>query len=282
MGALEAPSILRLEFRNDPSKHVVLLTVDLLGQSDFLVALRSRLASDQESHALVFVHGYNVNFEDAARRTAQISYDLGFKGVPILYSWPSQGAIHKYLEDDANSTWSANHLEHFLELLAKNTNGKKVFLIAHSMGGKLLTESLARLAQRLPALVPTFAEVVLAAPDIDAGYLRDTLAPRMLKAGANITLYASSEDVALRASRLFRGDLPRAGEAGQRLTLIPGIRTIDASGMGTDFLNHSYVVENRSILSDIFHLLRGSSSPNYRAGLVDAQSGGITYWRFRR
>ena len=27
---------------------------------------------------LVFVHGYNVGFEDAARRAAQLAYDLNF------------------------------------------------------------------------------------------------------------------------------------------------------------------------------------------------------------
>ena len=31
--------------------------------------------------ALIFFHGYNVAFEEAARRTAQIVYDLGFVGT---------------------------------------------------------------------------------------------------------------------------------------------------------------------------------------------------------
>jgi esterase/lipase superfamily enzyme len=35
--------------------------------------------------ALVFVHGYNVNFNDAVRRAAQIAYDLEFAGIPMVY-----------------------------------------------------------------------------------------------------------------------------------------------------------------------------------------------------
>ena len=35
--------------------------------------------------AFVFIHGFNVAFEDAVMRTAQIAYDLGFDGAPILY-----------------------------------------------------------------------------------------------------------------------------------------------------------------------------------------------------
>ena len=48
----------------------------------------------------VFVHGYNVTFEGAAQRTAQIAYDLKFSGAPIFYSWPSQARTLEYTVDD--------------------------------------------------------------------------------------------------------------------------------------------------------------------------------------
>ena len=34
---------------------------------------------------------HGVTFKDAARRTAQMAYDLGFPGAPVFYSWPSAG-----------------------------------------------------------------------------------------------------------------------------------------------------------------------------------------------
>jgi esterase/lipase superfamily enzyme len=39
-----------------------------------------------ERQALVFVHGYNVGFEDALKRIAQIAFDLDFRGACLLFS----------------------------------------------------------------------------------------------------------------------------------------------------------------------------------------------------
>jgi esterase/lipase superfamily enzyme len=38
--------------------------------------------------AVVFVHGYNVTFADAALRAAQIGFDLSIKGAMAFFSWP--------------------------------------------------------------------------------------------------------------------------------------------------------------------------------------------------
>jgi esterase/lipase superfamily enzyme len=59
----------------------------------------ARVNKSGKKSAFIFVHGYNVTFEDAARRTAQMSYDLSFDGAPVFYSWPSQGSLGDYLKD---------------------------------------------------------------------------------------------------------------------------------------------------------------------------------------
>jgi hypothetical protein len=89
MGELEGPSILRLEFRNDPAKHIVLVETKIEQPGQFFRQVSERMAHSKAREALVFVHGFNTDFERAARRTAQLAYDLGFDGAPILYSWPS-------------------------------------------------------------------------------------------------------------------------------------------------------------------------------------------------
>ena len=88
MGELEAPSIWRLEFREDPAKHVVLQKTTVTSEDAFYADLAARVRRSEAANAFVFVHGYTVTFEDAARRTAQITYDLGFDGAPTFYSWP--------------------------------------------------------------------------------------------------------------------------------------------------------------------------------------------------
>jgi len=84
MGELEAPSIWKLEFRETPTKHVVLLDVSVLKEDKFFYDLSARVRSSTNADAFIFIHGYNVTFEDAAKRTAQMSYDLGFDGAPVF------------------------------------------------------------------------------------------------------------------------------------------------------------------------------------------------------
>jgi esterase/lipase superfamily enzyme len=92
--------------------------------------------------------------------------------------------------------------------------------------------------------------LVLAAPDIDADTFKE-LAAAFQKLSGRVTLYESSKDKALQASRKVHGN-PRAGEP---LLIIPGMDTIDASASDTDFLAHSYFSDNWPLLSDIHSLL---------------------------
>ena len=78
MGQLESPSVWRLEFREDPEKHIVVLGTAISSKDKFFSDVAARVRQSPRNSSLVFVHGYNVTFEDAAKRTAQITYDLGF------------------------------------------------------------------------------------------------------------------------------------------------------------------------------------------------------------
>jgi esterase/lipase superfamily enzyme len=282
MGKLEAPSVWKLEFRADPDKHVVLLDVDALDPTAFFAAISQRVQKSARKSALVFVHGYNVSFEDAARRTAQIAYDLGFEGAPAFYSWPSQGEVAKYTIDENNVAWSATNLERFLAAFAERSDAERVFLIGHSMGTRALTQAYAALLATKPSLKSKFVEVILAAPDIDAEIFKRDIAPALLAGQAPVTLYASSEDVPLKASKAVHG-APRAGDSGANMVLVPGIEYIDSTGMGTDFMNHSYFAQNRSIVSDIFYIVHNGLRAPVRAGLEPvAVPPGMTYWKFKR
>jgi esterase/lipase superfamily enzyme len=92
--------------------------------------------------AFVFVHGYNVSFEDAARRTGQMAFDLNFIGAPIFYSWPSNGTVAAYLQDETNVAWSAPHFRTFLALLSERSGAERIHVIAHSMGNRLVCDAI--------------------------------------------------------------------------------------------------------------------------------------------
>ncbi|WP_197706826.1 alpha/beta hydrolase [Sterolibacterium denitrificans] len=281
MGELESPSIWRLEFREDPAKHVVLLRAAVASKDRFFADVAERVRRSQAGSAFVFVHGYNVTFEDAARRTAQITYDLGFDGAPTFYSWPSRGATPAYTVDEQNIEWAQANLRNFLEDFFTRSDAEHVYLIAHSMGNRALTRAVASLLADKPALRRRLSEVILTAPDIDAEVFRRDIAPALTAAGRPVTLYASSADKALIASRKVHG-YARAGDSGNGLVVVPGIETVDATQVDTSLLGHSYFAETRSVLSDMFYLIRDNKRADQRFGLrpVDAQAG--RYWEFKQ
>lgn len=281
MGELESPSIWRLEFREDPAKHVVLLSTAITSKDKFFADVAVRVRQSTRSSAFLFVHGYSVTFEDAAKRTAQISYDLGFEGAPVFYSWPSQGTTLTYTVDEQTIEWSQANLRSFLDDFFTRSDAQSVYLIAHSMGNRSLTRAVASLLTEKPALRSRLKEVILTAPDIDADVFKQDIAPVLTATGRPVTLYASSEDLALVASRKIHG-YPRAGDSGQGLVVVPGIETIDATRVDTSLLGHSYFAEARSVLSDMFYLIRNGQRADQRFGLrrADVQAG--RYWEFKR
>jgi esterase/lipase superfamily enzyme len=115
------------------------------------------------------------------------------------------------------------------------------------MGNRGVTRALINLAKKDPDGVKRIKEVILAAPDIGATYFTEQIAPDLVALGAPITLYASSNDNALLASKKAHGGL-RAGEAGQDMVILKGIETIDASNTDTDLIGHSYYGDRRSVL----------------------------------
>ncbi len=276
-GELESPSVFRLEFAEKPHRHVVLLDVEPLGRDGFLQACRGRVERSARREALVFVHGYNVTFEDAARRTAQLAYDLEFDGAPLFFSWPSQGGLLQYAVDETNAVWTVPHLKEFLLTVARQTGAEAVHLVAHSMGNRALTSALQQLSYELGEESSVFHEVVLTAPDIDAEVFRRDIAPAIVKTARRVTLYASSKDEALALSKRVHG-YPRAGDSGRDLVVVPGIDTIDVSAVDTSLLGHSYYGDNHTVIADLATLLLERRPPPERPWLKAMDEGARRWW----
>jgi esterase/lipase superfamily enzyme len=278
MGAVETPSIWRLEWSNDPDRFVVLLSVDETDEATFFEDVSARVKKSAGKSAFVFVHGYNVTFADAARRTAQMTYDLGFDGAPVFYSWPSQASYASYKVDETNAEWSRIDFKTFLKDFAAQSGAEHIYLVAHSMGTRVLTGALKELVLEDPSIRAKFDEIILAAPDIDADTFKRDIAPKILAGEGGATLYASSGDYALMASKTFAG-YARAGDTADGVTIAPGVDTIDASSIRTDFVGHSYYADSDSVLSDLRDLFLGKP-PDKRVHLAPAESESGNYWIF--
>lgn len=278
--AQEASLLLRSDART-----LRIAKVATLDEEALLAEVRARLQRSQNfaGQAIVFVHGFNVSCDNAIRRAAQLEHDLGFDGPMLLYSWPSMGRLSEsaYFADQEASRKSAAELRDFLRLVVKS-GARTVHLIAHSMGNPLLLSALEQL-QSDPAWIDLhIGQLILAAPDMDAGDLAAAV-PRFRDAVAGITLYASASDRALMASGIVnRQSMPRAGYIAESGPLVvPGVETIDVTEASSEVfsLNHTAYGDSAALVADIGKILLGVHPPDNRSTSMKSAGGG-TYWKY--
>ncbi|HEX5760342.1 MAG TPA: alpha/beta hydrolase [Thermoanaerobaculia bacterium] len=282
VGKIERPiQVFTISLRGeDPDRDVVIS--ELRSFADPAAWARDLRATGRDQ-AFVYVHGFETTFDQAARRAAQLAYDLDFdldpdfRGVPMLFSWPSRGGVDAYVADYDASFESIGAFNRFLDLVKGQAGIRRVHVIAHSMGNRVVAEALYARGETAP---PVVDQLVLAAPDIWASRFRRRFLRTLPKLAARVTLYVSDHDRALVVSSRIRKDEPRAGQvAGGLLAASRGVErfdAIDASTLRTDFLGHSYYANHGSMLGDIYCLLKGT--PAQGRPLL-AVAG--TAWRFR-
>lgn len=271
VGAVERPLI----GPENEQEHVVLQKTESLEEEAFFSSIRDKLSALPKSSksCFVFIHGFNVDFENAARRTAQIHYDLKFEGVPIFFSWPSRANVRHYFSDRNEIEFSRYVIKQFLTDVAARSDAERIHVIAHSMGADATCRAIAEMGEK----GKIFDQIVLAAPDIDREVFRHQIAPRLTKTANRTTLYCSKNDLALLISRNFN-DATRAGDSSQGALVIQDVDTVDASDIDTDLLGHSYYGDCLPLLNDVHDLLRASLSPEERKLRPWPVDEGLLYW----
>ena len=278
MGELESPYPY---FPENPENHVALLQLEALSKDQFLDKIRENLQEySDEKQALIFIHGFNVTFEDAARRTAQMAYDLDFKGPSLFYSWPSYGNTASYAADEDNIRWAMPHIRDFIKDVIRRTGVDKVHLIAHSMGTRGLTNALREQRNGLSdSDYSKINSIILAAPDIDADVFVRDIVPE-IKDKSLVTVYASDNDQALNTSSVLHRS-PRTGIIDHLRPYLPeDIDIIDASNVTADFLGHAYYGDNASIITDMRKIIAGTTDKSERCHLTEMDTVNGIYWSF--
>jgi esterase/lipase superfamily enzyme len=261
----------------DETQHVILQATEELTESQFFNTLKERLEILKlpQQSCFVFIHGFNVSFENAARRTAQIHYDLKFQGVPIFFSWPSRASIRHYFSDRNEIELARYLIKQFLVDVAERTDAARIHVIAHSMGADATSRAIAELGER----GKMFDQIILAAPDIDRDVFRTQLAPRLAAAANRTTMYCSQQDFALLASKTFN-DAPRAGDSSRGVLVAPGMDTIDASTIDTDLLGHSYYGDCMPLIEDLRQMIENRKPPGERKLKAWPVAENLNYWSF--
>jgi esterase/lipase superfamily enzyme len=228
VGQLELPG--SVTSAGDPASHFTVSGVERLTEPEILKQVRAEIA--RRPQVLVFVHGFNTNFADAAFRFAQIVTDSGFKGVPVLFTWPSRAQVFAYPYDRDSADFSRDALETGLRAISRDLGANRFDILAHSMGTLLTVETLRQAAIRGDgSFGGKLRNVMLAAPDIDLDVFKTQLAAIKRP----VTVFVSADDRALDFSRQFAGDKARLGAISEKDTEIvadlsrAGARIIDLS-----------------------------------------------------
>ncbi|HEV8410456.1 MAG TPA: alpha/beta hydrolase [Gemmatimonadaceae bacterium] len=277
-GELPRQSSLSSAFSSGPtaSKEFFVASVIPADSNRFVQRIAADLAVTRSRNILVFVHGFNTSFEDAAVRAAQIAADLNFDGTVVLFSWPSAASVTSYVRDQQAARNAGFHLLRLLRGTLVAAQPDHVELLGHSMGSETIAKALS-LAPVIDSL-PRFDQVVFAAPDLDRRVFGREILPRLGTRATRVTLYASNDDDALRASRAVNG-VWRLGLGGDSLVVIKGMDTIDATRVRADALGHT-LFGNQAFLADLSSLLAEGKSPAERR-LLAVKRGDLVFYRFR-
>ncbi len=267
----------RLDFRDDRLR-VHALTVQ--GADDFYSSLQAAMQKDEDSHALFFLHGFNVTFEEAAIRAAQLGCDLAVPGATAFFSWPSRGAVAAYPADEASIEASERAITDFLVDFAMRSGARKIHVIAHSMGNRGLLRALQRIAANAETRGHVkFGQIFLAAPDLDRDLFLD-LADLYVQHSERTTLYASDADLPVHLSAKLHG-APRAGYF-EPYTVAPGVDTVAVPDFDLDMLGHGYFAQADALLHDMFTLTRHGKPPVERQRMIAVTHAGEQFWKLRR
>ncbi|MEZ4813793.1 MAG: alpha/beta hydrolase [Bdellovibrionota bacterium] len=263
----------------DPNKHVVLDQLTLLGtEEDFFKKVGELIKEREENfpedknakEIFVYIHGFNVDFSYAMRKTAQLMFDMDYPGLSMAYSWPARPVKlplpQDFRDDVLRAEASIANLEVFLDGIRREYPDRKINIIAHSLGTRVLSKVLLNLAKNLDTVNLTqgaqklFGQVILAAPAIDATDFIEDWAPKITPLCDRISIMASDDDYALKVQS-FAEDLksfPLGLWTDTQAALALDIFNFDISNLsaGTFSLDHSVYSQVPSAINHMGSLLK--------------------------
>ncbi|MBS0273967.1 MAG: alpha/beta hydrolase [Proteobacteria bacterium] len=216
----------------------------------FTARIAAAAHARQCNSVLIYVHGFNTGFETAILRAAQLGNDTQWACAIAAFSWNSAGRrdSRSYDADRAAAAAAEPLFAEFLRAL--HAKGVRANIIAHSMGTRLVLDAMVH------DRGADADEVIFAAPDIGANTFSKLVDSAWLHF-RRLTIYVSSDDVALAVS-------PRLNHGAARLGRVPGdvrgihsIDVIDASDAPADILGHGYYGLSYEMLADMRLALAG-------------------------
>ncbi len=277
-------------FMRDPA----VMSAHRKAENTLLQEIKQRLAESSKKEIVLYVHGFNETFEEAAFTAAELCHFLGREHLCTFFTWPagsSGGLLSSYRKDRESGEFSVTHLKRALRSLVGVPGVEKVHLLAHSRGADVLLQAVRELMLEVyvsgdaPRDILKIENLVLMAADVDThvflGYLSlygsDPEMPSHwhsdelpLHLRGRMTIYTSGSDRALLASTVLFRSLRRLGRVGvddltdhltEFLTEAHFVDIIKIPDERIDFLGHGYFTNHPAVSSDLMALIRYGLGP---------------------
>jgi esterase/lipase superfamily enzyme len=283
-------------FQNEVIK---LRKVEELDRPAFVEQVRAHVQDSPRRSLLVVVHGYREAFPSALRKTAFVSHVLDINSPVLLFDWPgNQGSsLNGYRRARRVAEESGAELAQTLELIIREIQPARLWLVANSMGGQVVADAFSLLYQEadLADAETEIEDVILTAPDVDHEAFGRQFKREINALARNLTVYVSSNDRALLMSRIVNWS-QRLGES----TLSPdmleeAVKVVDLIDPDSELITlvdvtpvnrtrnfHNFSLETPEFFDDLFLRLTNDSTPRSRMLYQFQTPDGVVYWILSR
>lgn len=278
---IERESLIKIDIVDEPIKPAALAHNELFSREKFASELDGNINRSDNNSLLLYVHGFNTSFEEAAIKSAQLSYDIGFSGTTAFFSWPARSDFPTYIADSESAQASQRYFESMINDLMFMTSASKVYIVAQSMGARLTAKAMKAVFLTHPEFRNRIKELILLTPDIDAEEFTEDLAPYLGTLNSPVTLYASSNESSLAVSKTFNSS-PLAGDSSESILVTARAETIDTGAADVSLAAHSAYSDTSSVLADIWNLIENGIRANSRRPLRANYSSEAPYWEYAK
>jgi esterase/lipase superfamily enzyme len=284
------------------NEEIQLRRVALLEQNEFVTQMRQQVQASSLRSLLVNVNGFRERFPSALRKTAFLSHVLDIDSPVMVFDWPGdQGSTPRgYRRAQGIASESGAELAQALELIIRQVQPDRLWLVANSMGAQVVVHAFSLLYRQadLSDAQTEIENVVLTAPDVDKEEFTNQFKQEIASIARNLTVYVSSNDRALLMSRILnRGRRlgestldPRNPDQLEEATRIfelvePNnslISLVDVTPVNRTRNFHNFSLETPEFFDDLFLRLVNLDMPRSRPEYRMETPNGRVYWVLTR
>ena len=284
------------------NEEIQLERVRTLERGQLVAELRAQVEASPYRSLLVVVHGFREAYPSALRKTAFLAHVLDIDTPVLLFDWPGdQGSsLRGYRSAREVAQASGAELAATLELVIREIQPDRLWLMANSMGGQVVVDAFHILYRDADfSDAPTEIEnVVLTAADVDHAEFNSQFKEEIKALAGNVTVYVSSNDRALLVSRLINRGLrlgestldpanPSQAEQASSLSALlePGderLVLVDVTPVNRTRNFHNFSLETPEFFDDLFLRFTDTGLPQTRELYFLETPAGVRYFVLTR